>query len=650
MLLTKFRALALTGYVRPARSIDGIARSGTEAATTGKGIIDAATIVQHQTLGYHSLATATASRSPGHRQSIQLIRQHPAPQLSLLSLSPLDGRCRMHGRRNYAIKTRAAKLKAPQCPTCGAAFQTENVGAPGYLNEQKWRQMNQANIVKSIPVIESAPDSEPATTPALGQHESSDNAQAHRDTRERGTMSESDYLQAIKNMDDPGIRALFSGESIPGFVDPNDMTRKSLNALESGDSAKITGDEAKSYDSITASRLRKRAEQGRDRIICQRCYKIMHHNTVEHHWKQDIVSDPRALKFLRYRSNLLVVVVCDIFDLPGSMIPNLGEIIGNSRPVIVVANKADLLPKDYHAERVTMWFRQFARDLRLNVQAIHLVSSLKNIGTRELAADITKHRQSGQDIYMVGRANVGKSELINALLRISMGGYKHKVLASHVPGTTMGLSGIPLRYFVKALVPTEGARPQDRQTYLYDTPGVFSNKSLVSILNNEELKLAMCNKRLTPFTYILNRGQSVMLGGLGRIDLVDGPDYVYVTIFSNIRPHFTRIQRAIELTQKMENGEQTFLRPPVGDAERLKSFPKQELAVEHTFEGTHRRNATLDVTFAGIGWIAITGKFPTATIQVFTPNGMGVNVRPPLMPFEYKMITPHTSSTRKTPR
>ncbi|KAJ1890113.1 nitric oxide associated protein 1 [Kickxella alabastrina] len=548
--------------------------------------------------------------------------------------------------RNYAISTHAAKTKVPQCPTCGAAFQTERAGAPGYLNDQKWRQMNQANLVQGLPTIEGATLGESTIIPALAEHSAGDVVDKGSEPK---VLSDEEYQNAIKNLDDPDLRAIFSGEAMPGFVDPNNMVAEPM-AEDPEAGAEKNSKKAEPHSAIVASRLKRRAEQGRDRIVCQRCYKLMHHNQIDNPWKQDIVSDPRSLKFMRYRTNLLAVVVCDIFDLPGSLIPNLGEFIGERHPVIIVANKADLLPKDYHQERVIMWFKRFAKDLNLNIQSIHLVSSLKNLGTRELAADITERRRAGQDIYMVGRANVGKSELINALLRISMGGYKHKVLASHVPGTTMGLSGVPLRHFAKALVPVEGARPQDRQSNLYDTPGVFSNKSLLSFLNNNELKMAMCSKRITPFTYILNHGQSIMLGGLGRIDLVDGPEYVYVTVFSNIHPHFTRTQRAVELTERLEAGEKTFLRPPIGDEDRLKSFPKSKLAVEHTFEGTHKQHATLDVAFAGIGWVAITGQFPRATIQVFTPNGMGVSVRPPLMPFEYKMITPHTSSTRKTPK
>ncbi|KAJ2479151.1 hypothetical protein IWW56_003272 [Coemansia sp. RSA 2131] len=168
---------------------------------------------------------------------------------------------------SYATSIRSTP-KSPQCPTCGAAFQTENSGAPGYLNEQKWWQMNQANVVKGLPEIE------------------------------------------------------------------------------------------------------------------------------------------------------------------GSLISHLGNIIGAQHPVVLAENKADLLPKDYHEQCLLMWFKCFAKSLKLNIQAIHLVLALKNLGVCELAADLMWHRPR-QNIYMVGCANVGKSELINALLRISIGGSAHKVLASH---------------------------------------------------------------------------------------------------------------------------------------------------------------------------------------------------------------------------
>ncbi|KAJ2306736.1 nitric oxide associated protein 1 [Coemansia sp. RSA 2705] len=533
----------------------------------------------------------------------------------------------------------------PQCPTCGAAFQTENPRAAGYLNQKKWRQMNQANVVKGLPSIEGA-----GSGGSVGISVLADQAVHKTVANDKRLLSDDEFTSIVSDIEDPEIQELLTGKVAPESADPNAEPEDPQGDKMDAPKCNQRDTRAESFATLIAARVRRRAEQGRDRIICQRCHSLKNYSRVDRPWKEDIVSDPRVLRFLRYKSNIMIVVVCDLFDIPGSLIPHLGDIIGSRHPVVLVANKSDLLPRDYHKQRLLMWLKRFVGGLEVNVRAIHFVAALKNLGIRELAADIMEQRRPGQDIYMVGRANVGKSELINALLRISMGGSAHTVLASHVPGTTMGLYGIPLRRFAKALVPLSGAEPQDRQVHLYDTPGVFSNKSIISYLTNEELKLVVCQKRVSPFTFILNLGQSVMLGGLGRVDLVDGPSRILVTVFSTIRPHFTRIQRADELVQAMQSGKQTILQPPVGDSERLKWFPHQKLALEHKFAGQHKRNATLDVVFGGVGWIAVTGQFPQATIRVYSPFGAGVCVRPPMMPFEYERITSHMSSQRKTPK
>ncbi|KAJ2252513.1 hypothetical protein GGI13_003242, partial [Coemansia sp. RSA 455] len=301
--------------------------------------------------------------------------------------------------RQYAISTHAAKTKVPQCPTCGAAFQTEHQGAPGYLNQQKWKQMNQSNIVAGLPIIEGTSLDETPSISPLAENGS----ELGGDGTSKKVLSEEGYKLAVRNLEDPELRAIFSGESLYGTVDPNSVSGSRPDPA-SGSSESTN---AASFDALVAARLRRRAEQGRDRIVCQRCHTLKHYSRVDRPWREDTVSDPRSLTFLRYRTNLVAVVVCDLFDIPGSLIPHLGEFIGERHPVILVANKADLLPKDYHEERLKMWFKRFTKDLDLNIQSIHLVSALKNLGTRELAADISERRRAGQDIYMVGRANVG---------------------------------------------------------------------------------------------------------------------------------------------------------------------------------------------------------------------------------------------------
>ncbi|KAJ2126002.1 hypothetical protein IW147_000474 [Coemansia sp. RSA 720] len=50
-----------------------------------------------------------------------------------------------------------------------------------------------------------------------------------------------------------------------------------------------------------------------------------------------------------------------------SLILHLDDIIGARHPVVLVVNKADLLPKDYHEQCLIMWFKRFAKSLELNI-------------------------------------------------------------------------------------------------------------------------------------------------------------------------------------------------------------------------------------------------------------------------------------------
>ena len=44
------------------------------------------------------------------------------------------------------------------------------------------------------------------------------------------------------------------------------------------------------------------------------------------------------------RRRCVVVAIVDLFDFHGSLMPQLGHIVGSSNPVVMVANKLDLLP------------------------------------------------------------------------------------------------------------------------------------------------------------------------------------------------------------------------------------------------------------------------------------------------------------------
>jgi hypothetical protein len=68
------------------------------------------------------------------------------------------------------------------------------------------------------------------------------------------------------------------------------------------------------------------------------------------------------------------VMMIDVLDASGSFLGRLRNIVG-SNPVIVIATKADLLPKGTDLEQVRKWLEDFIEWKRLSCLSVHLISS-----------------------------------------------------------------------------------------------------------------------------------------------------------------------------------------------------------------------------------------------------------------------------------
>jgi hypothetical protein len=114
--------------------------------------------------------------------------------------------------------------------------------------------------------------------------------------------------------------------------------------------------------------------------------------------------------------------------------------------------------------------------------------------------------------------------------------------SSIVPGTTLGMVSFP---FVQSYT-EQGQRKNPVQHVLYDTPGVINPEQMYSLLTYHELRAVMPKRQVQPLSYRLTKGQCLLLGGLARLDFVDGDrDYCFVTIFAsrNVTVHLTQIDR-----------------------------------------------------------------------------------------------------------
>jgi ribosome biogenesis GTPase YqeH len=336
----------------------------------------------------------------------------------------------------------------------------------------------------------------------------------------------------------------------------------------------------------------------KEMVICQRCFRLKHYNEI-----QDVsLTDDDFIKILNSigQTNGLVVKIVDIFDFDGSWLPGLHRFVGNNK-ILLVGNKVDLLPKSVKPNKVINWMKQAAKENGLKPEDVFLISADKGIGVKELAQAIEDHR-AGQDVYVVGCTNVGKSTFINRIIR-EFSGERDLITTSQFPGTTLDLIDIPL----------------DNGSSLFDTPGIINRHQMAHFVDKKELKVISPKKEIKPKIFQLNEGQTLFFGGLARFDYVQGGRHSFTCYVSNdLYIHRTKLENA-ENVYKEHLGD--MLQPPGKDF--VESFPE---LVPHEF--TIKQGKT-DIVFSGLGWVTINE--PGIKVVAHVPKGVSVMIRKSLI-------------------
>ncbi|MCI1985791.1 MAG: ribosome biogenesis GTPase YqeH [Lactobacillus sp.] len=331
-------------------------------------------------------------------------------------------------------------------------------------------------------------------------------------------------------------------------------------------------------------------------LYCQRCFRLRHYNEV-----QDVeLTDDDFLRLLTALgdSDALIVNVVDIFDFNGSVIPGLHRFVGDN-PVILVGNKADVLPKSVNPRKLTNWLTQAAHAQGLRPVATLLTSAKKGQRVDALLELIEKYR-NGRDVYVVGVTNTGKSTLINQIIR-QLTGVRELITTSRFPGTTLDRIEIPL---------------DDGQS-LIDTPGIIHHGQMAHYVDKRDLNLVAPTKPIRPKVYQLNPRQTIFLAGLARFDFVRGQRSGFTIYADNqLLLHRTKLENADAFYAKHVGA---LLQPP--RAEQLADFPALE-----RFEFTPKVKS--DLVFAGLGWIVVPAG---QTVAGYAPKGVDVLLRQALV-------------------
>ncbi len=337
----------------------------------------------------------------------------------------------------------------------------------------------------------------------------------------------------------------------------------------------------------------------RETVICQRCFRLKHYNEL-----QDVpLDDDDFLQILHDigQQEALVVKIVDIFDFNGSWISGIHRFVGNN-PILLVGNKVDLLPKSVKHHKLIQWMKATARNWGLNPLDVFLISAEKGHRVKELGEKIERYR-NGKDVYVIGCTNVGKSTLINQLIKLFGKVGRDVITTSKFPGTTLDLIEIPFE--------------DDRS--LYDTPGIINHEQMAHFVAEEELKMITPKKEIKPKVFQLNERQSLFFGGLSRFDyLKGGSRKPHVCYFANdLYIHRTKFEKADALYEAQKGN---LLVPPL--QENRDKLPK---LIKHEFAIAPEKT---DVVFSGLGWVTLEGR---ALVAAYAPEGVEVSIRKSLI-------------------
>lgn len=316
---------------------------------------------------------------------------------------------------------------------------------------------------------------------------------------------------------------------------------------------------------------------------CQRCFRLMHYDDLTVSMKQGI--DPDVVMKRISESNALILWIVDLFDFEAGIIPGLNrQLIG--KDIIMVLTKRDILPETLSEEKIARFVFSRLKEMGITIKTLILTSKLERMGVEEVKSAVNLYRKN-RDVIVMGKANSGKSTLLNNLLG------NNTLTMSRYPGTTLDFNEIEI----------------DGVKYI-DTPGIEITHSILMEVEEEDLKEILPSRTLKPLVYQVNRDQSFAIGGLARVDLL-GCDHASCVFYvsESLKIHRGKVSGADELWKKHYGT----LFTPVTHNDTFKKY------------SIHKDMDKMDVVIDGLGWICVHGQM--RNVDVYVPENVNVTFR-----------------------
>ncbi len=335
-------------------------------------------------------------------------------------------------------------------------------------------------------------------------------------------------------------------------------------------------------------------ENNKDSFYCKRCFDLKHYNK-EMKIKTPLDEYLLNLKTIQKDKGLIVYIV-DTFDFEGSLIYNINEIV-DSANILLVLNKIDLYLDSLNKNKIKNYVLKFLKEKNIKIKDILLMSSF-NDDDIVMLFDKIKEMHNNKNVYFVGMTNVGKSTIINKIIK-KFTGEEDVITVSNTLNTTLENIYIPL----------------NDKCYIIDTPGLLNRNNLIYFLDKNTLEYITPKKYVKPKTFQLSQKQSLFIQGFVRIDFIEGEKSSFVTNFSNnVLVHRTKLENADEFYERHKDD--ILIYPTKSEREKLGNFVTKKVKFN--------KDNKLDIAISGLGFITI---FGTGYLEVKYFNNVKVILR-----------------------